>query len=49
MGFSTYDIEEAIYNPSYRELCLMESGYYDDMGDEDYEFDYDSFKNYAWA
>ena len=49
MGYSTYDIEESIFNRNYREICLMESGYYDDMEDDLNEFDYDSFKNYAWA
>ena len=49
MGYSTYDIEESIFNCNYREICLMESGYYDDMEDDLNEFDYDSFKNYAWA
>ena len=49
MGYSTYDIEEAIFNPSYRDLCLLESGFYDDMEDEDYECNYDCLKSYAWA
>ena len=50
-GFSTFDIEECIYNPSYRTLCLYESGYYDEDEQEDalYEIEYDSFKNYAWT
>lgn len=48
MGYATYDIEEAIFNSNYRSTCLMESGYYDDMEDDLYEFNHDCFRNYAW-
>lgn len=46
LGYSTYDIEEAIFSTSYREMCLMESGFYDDMEDELYE--YGNCRSYAW-
>ena len=46
MGYSTYDIEESIFSSSYRYICLMESGYYDDMEDELYEFG--NCRSYAW-
>ena len=48
-GYTTYDIEEAIFSKNYRTICLMESGYYDELEDELYELDYDCLKNYAWT
>lgn len=48
-GYPTYDIEEAIFSKDYRTICLMESGYYDELEDEFYELDYDCFENYAWT
>lgn len=48
MGYYDWDIEEAIFNPNYRSMCLLESGYYDEMEDE-YEFNYDSIKGPTWA
>lgn len=48
-GYPTYDIEEAIFNKNYRNMCLLESGYFDESEDELYELDYDDFKNYAFT
>jgi hypothetical protein len=47
MGYSSWDLEECLFSASYRKLCLMESGYYDDMEDDIYGYDY--LRNYAWA
>ena len=33
-GYPDMDLEECIYNPNYRRLCLMEAGYYDEMEEE---------------
>lgn len=48
-GYPTYDIEECIFNHNYRTMCLLESGYYEDMEEEIYEYDYDCLRSYAWA
>ena len=48
-GYPTYDIEEAIFNKNYRNVCLLESGYFDESEDDLIEFDYDYFKDYAWT
>lgn len=44
-GLPDSDLEECIYDPSYRRICLLESGYYDEMEEMNY---YDRCKAVPW-
>ena len=43
-GFPDVELEECIFDDSYRSLCLMDTGFYDEMEDDVY----DDFENLPW-
>ena len=46
-GFSDSELEECVFDNDYRSLCLMDTGYYDEMEDEENEFD--SLESLCWG
>ena len=46
-GFPDTELEECVFSSTYRNFCLMDSGYYDETEDEDHEFD--DFESLLWG
>lgn len=46
-GLPDFELEECVYDSRYRKLCLLESGYYEEL--EDYEDEYDRIAALPWA
>ena len=46
-GLPDFELEECVYDSRYRKLCLLKSGYYEEL--EDYEDEYDRIAALPWA
>lgn len=48
-GFSDFELEECIYDSHCRKLCLLETGYYDELEDYENGYESDRFAALPWA